>query len=382
MIKLIFILLTIAICNSPAASEEYSEYDRITQLDAALDHGGVDQLLAIAQRNRWNSPHMYSQWHVEHRITSDNSRKVADAARDFGRRLVDELDKYATSLQILPADNEMSQKVLTLLNLSDWCASTQGYGNIFLAQRCLDLAAVGIAHLTASLEYPASECEILAARLSPDWMSVATRAQILNSEVGATLFPANGSQEDLENIWGSGGFLLRESKAGIQRPQGDLPGQGYFVESELLKANMDFFEDDESVPDYVTLKNTWNSKRFERIVNGLELQNVLKAQALLKFRLEIGYFPERIHFTEEQLQKQQVEIAAYEKQGIKVSGKYEGLPPIKAAFWHAWENRVNRNPSDHNLDALAWRAYDEVKNGQFLDEDSRMAHLAIQKPMP
>lgn len=362
--------------TSFAHAEEPTELQCIHELDAALQQGGVSDLLASAQQHRWQAPRIPSKWNVEHRPAVAERREIDLAGRDFGRKLAVQLDTMASSMQSTPPGEELNRKAHLLCDLSDWCGSTPGYGNIFLAQRCLDLAAVGLARLTASLDTPLAECEKLAARMTPGWMSVAVRSRTLNDEAGTNLFAVGGTQAEMEKTWGSGGFLMREKRAGRSRPQGQEPGRG-FIETPEIKANSDFFEDDESRPDTLTLVRSWNSKRYERIVNGLELQNVNKALALLKFRSVVGRFPEKPTFTEEQEQQHEKAVAVAVKYGLKVSRMDEGQSPGKVAFAQAWEQCPD-NAQNHTLYASAWQAYSEVKRGQFLDQDTREERMLTQ----
>ena len=375
MNKFLASLTLLAYLCSFAHAKEPKEMDYIHRLDAALQKGGLSELLTVARQHQWQAPRMPSKWSVEHRPGTDELSKVDLAGREFGRKLAVQLDVVAPMLQDLAPGDQLKRQANLLCDLSDWCASTPGYGNLFLAQRCLGLAAVGLARLTASLDFPLAECEKLAARMSPAWMSVEARARTLNDEVGTNLFAISGTQAEMEKTWGSGGFLMREKRSGRFRPQGQEPGRG-FIETPTLKANLDFFERDEPSAEPLTLVHSWDAKRYERIVNGLELQNVNKALALLKFRSVVGRFPERPEFTEEQLRKHEQAVAEAAKYGIRVSRMDEGQPAGKAAFEQAWDQRPNKDAQSHTLYASAWQAYNEVKTGQFLDQDTRAERMA------
>lgn len=368
--------LTLLVCFcSFAYAKEPPEMDRLRDLDVALQKGGLSELLSFARQHQWQAPRMPSKWSVEHRPGKDEQAKVDLAGREFGRKLAVQLDAVAPALQDLPPGDELNRQALLLCDLSDWFASTPGYGNLFLAQRCLDLAAVGLARLTASLDFPLAGCEKLAARMSPPWMSVETRARTLNAEAGTNLFAVGGTQAEMNNTWSSGGFLMRQNKSGGSRLSDQKPGPG-FIESPTIIANLDLFEDyDKPSSDPLTLVHSWDSKRFERIVNGLELQNVNKALALLKFRSVIGQFPEKISYTEDQLRAREEMRALHEKLGVEANISNNDHVSGKAAFLYAWDQRKDKDPKDHNLDARAWQAYSEVKSGQFLDQDTRAERM-------
>lgn len=374
---IVSLFLFVLICSF-AHAEQPAELRRIHDLDVALQKGGLSNLVALAKEHKWQAPRMPSKWTVEHRPATADKREIDLAGREFGRKLAVQLDGVAPSFQDLPPGEELNRQAHLLCALADWCASTPGYGNLFLAQRCLDLAAVGLARLTAAQDFPLSECEKLASRLSPAWMSVEARARTLNDEAGTNLFAVGGTQAEMEKTWGSGGFLMREKRSGISRPQGKEPGRG-FIETPTLKANLDFFERDEPNAEPLTLVRSWGSKRYERIVNGLELQNVNKALALLKYRSVVGRFPEKPEITEAQLQQREKDIAEYAKKGIKIV-KFEDAysSPSEAAFAQAWDQRPDKNPQNHTLYASAWQAYNEVKSGQFWDQDTREERAAAQ----
>ncbi|MGI6496728.1 MAG: hypothetical protein ACOX5G_11730 [Kiritimatiellia bacterium] len=376
MNKLIVSIILLATLCSLAHAQEPTGMDRVRELDAALQKDGLSGLLVAAREHRWQAPRMPSRWSVGHRPGSDEQTRVDLAAREFGREMAVQLEAVATVLQELPPGDELHRQALLLCDLSDWCASTPGYGNLFLAQRCLDLAAVGLARLAASLDFPLAGCGKLAARMTPAWMGVEARALTLNDEAGTNLFAVDGTQADLEKTWGSGGFLMREKRSGRTRPEGQAPGRG-FVETPALKANLDFFERDEPGTEPLTLVNSWDARRYERIVNGLELQNVYNALALLAFRKVVGCFPEKIAYTNDQLKEREKMRSLHEKLGIKVNISSNNHVSGKDAFLYAWDQRKDKDPKDHNLDARAWQAYSEVKSGQFLDQDTRAVRMAL-----
>ena len=374
-------LLIVCLCPFVHADDPI-EIKRVQDISDALQRGGISGLCSFIKEHQAQTPCMPSHWRIEHRPSQAGPHLVDLAAREFGQKLAVQLDVVAPEMRDLPPGDELSRQAHLLCDLSEWCASTPGHGNLFLAQRCLDLAAVGLARLAASLDFPLAECEKLAARMSPTWMSVEARARTLNAEAGTNLFAVAGSQTDMEKTWGAGGFLMRERRSGTSRPQGQEQGWE-FIDTQAIKANLDFFEDDNrSNAEPLTLVHTWDSKRYERIVNGLELQNVNKALALLEFRSVVGRFPEKPEFTEEQLQHHEQATAEAAKYGIKVTRIDEGQPLGKAAFEQAWDQRPGGLSENHTLYATAWQAYDEVRTGQFLDMDTRAVRMqaAAQGP--
>ena len=116
----------------------------------------------------------------------------------------------------------------------------------------------------------------------------------------------------------------------------------------------------------------WNRRRYIRIANGLELQTIRKALALVEFRRVVGAFPEKVVWTPEELRKRDEEIAFYAKQGVIISKEEESpyYNPIREAFRKAWLMQPDLPISRYNDSSPASQAYDEVKRGCFLDQDT------------
>ena len=203
-------LMIVAVAHATETPKD--EMKRIETLSTALQTGGVTGLLATARGNGWPCPRIPSKWSMENRCPSNEWRKVLTEARDFGLSLAIALSDEAPEFQSLPAGDELNRRATRLCDLSEWCAATTGYGNILLAQRSLDLAAVGLTRLTANLNFPLGTCEKLATRMTPGWMSVASRAAVFNDEAGARLFSGSEPPEELERMLGTGRFWLKRSQ--------------------------------------------------------------------------------------------------------------------------------------------------------------------------
>ena len=143
--------LVLIVCICPLVrAEDPIEIQRVRSLSKTLESGGVYGLCSYIQEHQAPAPYMPSQWRVEHRPGSVEQQMIDLASREFGQQLAVQLATIAPEVQCLPPGDELCRRANMLCDLSDWCASTPGYGNLFLAQRCLDLAAVGMARLTAS----------------------------------------------------------------------------------------------------------------------------------------------------------------------------------------------------------------------------------------
>ncbi len=377
ILQILIVVLGVSIVN--AQSNTKDELKRIDAMNAALAGGGIPGLLEKANEQSWRVPQIPSQWHVEN-VSKAEQKPVDVAAREFGKRLAQSLDRAAPSMQQLPAGEPLYNETARLLGFSEWCAATDGYGNLFLAQRSLDLAAVGVARLVANLGFPIEKIDGLLPRMNPVWMSIETNQRVLNKDAGVVVFP-KAERNDMERVWGSGRILMRmKSNPEIQK---DLEGRGIaggLRRSKAIEDNLSFFDDVEiGQIKPVTLSNLWDYNWHTGIVVGLELQSIQKAEALAEFRKAIGSFPDKPVFTAQQLRDRERGAAEAAKAGLKVSNMEDSYSsPRAAAFAIAWKNYLEKQvedlgklpPSRYNLDSSAFQAYDEVQRGMFFDRDT------------
>lgn len=376
--KLIALCLIVA-AGAHAVEQSSDELNRIETLSRALQNGGVTGLLSIAQSNGWACPRMPSKWHVENRCKSDEWRKVLNEARGLGLAVAIALDGEAADFQTLPVGEKLNRRTSALCDLSEWCSATTGHGNILLAQRSLDIAAVGLARLIADLDWPLEASERLSFRMTPDWMSVKSRAAVFNDEAGASLFSGHEPPEELEKMFATGKYMLDVSR-GWKAPFGWRTAQpSRYADKQLFGNNLDFFEfteRDRSVP--YTVTEQWNFQAYRRIYLGMELQAVDKALALVGFRNVVGTFPEtpeEFHPTEEQKKSIMREAELNRNLGAKTSRRDQSpyYNPMQEAFKQAWRKQPNLPTARYNEYGNAFQAYDEVKRGCFLDYDTMNA---------
>lgn len=379
--KTIFQILIFALGINMAGAQSNPEsvLKRIAALSEALDDGGIAWLLAKARMQSWQAPPIPSPWHVEH-VSTPEQKSVDIAAREFGKKLAEHLDGMSPKLRQLPADTPLHEETARMLELSEWCAATDGYGNLFLAQRSLDLGAVGVARLAANPDFPVKNIDNFLARLNPVWMDIETNQRVLNKDAGATVFMVS-EREEMERTYGSGQRLLEEQRhPNLLAERQKTPQRWRLVETPAIKANLSFFagvEFNQVRP--ATLVNLWNRNCHLLIINGLELQSVRNAKALVEFRRAIGEFSEKPVFTAEQLRDRERGAAESAKAGLKIVNMEDTYAsPGAAAFALAWGNylektygsRGNAPANLHNLNAAAFQAYDEIKRGVFFDQDT------------
>ena len=320
-----------------------------TAMRAAAEQG-PDHFLTAARMNGWSAPTILSRWRAE-KLAAPARRSAAQAARDLGGTLARQLAEFAPKIHALPPGEELRRTAATLCGLAEWCATTEGYGNALLAQRALDLAAVGVARLAADETFPLEQILPLAARLRQPLADAAARRRILNTEADAELF-AVATQAGLEQTWAAGA-------------RDDAP--------ELLRAHRKFFTDERpGRGESVTLAVTWERKWHERIVDGLDLRSVALAVALVEFRRTLGKFPHPA-------------TAAASAPSAATAGPAAGLQLVTSerapstgqrAFQQAWQRSAAAASSGRTADGLrlpdaAWEAFDAVAQGAFIDQDTR-----------
>jgi hypothetical protein len=354
-------------------ASEVRNANPVEEMSASLKRGGVEGLMVTVREERWTAPCIPSKWFVDNRIGDTEKKRMAQAAREFGRQIAVELEKLAQEQQTLPVGETLYKRTCLLCDTGEWCAETVGYGNIFLARRFLDLAAVGLARLTASTNVPLADCEILAARMTPPWLGMAYRQQILNGEAGTNLFiNVEMTNEELDWQWAIGWTMQAMKEKRTQIKKVDPPNPD-FVDVNAFTNNLGFFTAYELPEAPVTHLRSWDFRQHRLIAMGLELQSVKKVLGLLAFRNVVGYYPEAFVRSEEERLQLEKDIREAAKWGAKIT-PMENSPsfdPLKEAFRRAWLNRhSNIEKDDYNKYVIAFQAYCEVNNGVFFDQDT------------
>lgn len=195
------VLAALFVCRTPACASD-GELERIAALTTVLERSGIPSLLTSVAEQRWRAPEIPSRWNLENRSPLERG-PIDRAARDLGKALALHLKDLAPRLQDTPADSSLNDLGHQLCDLAEWCGRTDGYGNVLLATRCIDLAAVAAARLTANLDFEAAKAETLINRLVEPWRAGDYRIRVLNREVGAEVFTSE-SQDEISRTWGIG----------------------------------------------------------------------------------------------------------------------------------------------------------------------------------
>jgi len=334
--------------------------------DAVVSTSAMHQLLTErgwrefsdqAQRDHWPTPWIPSRWHVE-RFATGEVRQAQLAARDLGKELTDQLTGLGAKLNAPMPTEELHRYTKQLLNLSEWCANAEGYGNLLLAQRSLDLACIPLTRHVADITVDPVAFKPFLSRLAPKWMSAEVRRRMLNTEVGTEMFrETNNPLEELGIVHISGTFLLSQKR----HPGWDENYRGDPELKEIMRrverrpeilANLEFFQDDK--PPSVTLQARWDAKYHERFVTGLELRSVKEVLALAEFRAIVGFYPTDnnphalVRSSEEAFKE------AWQPKVERISGM----------TFEQWSERLT-------LYVTAWHAYESAKRGGVLDFELR-----------
>lgn len=375
--------------------------DQLKDMTEALTVNSPAAFLSAIESNRWSPPLIHSKWYVD--MMADQSARHREVqARDFGKLMAERLDGWSNDLRNSKTSDEIAHLVKNLIDLSDWIATANGYGNLLLAFRCDDVASVGLGKLAIDLEFPFAVVHGLVARLQAPWQSALPRAQMLNDEAGSAYFDITGNdaatiQDLLVETWQDAQSNVRAQEIRQQSPRLIEPavGAAYFdgedpsinAMREALDSHpplpadqMAFFTDTPtaSYPErpWSTVR-LWDIKRHSFFVGGdLESPNLRKLNALLMFREHVGSFPERLALTDEQVASQEAEIADAAKRGIQIvpADKAYGSAR-KAAFSFAWRKVSVSEPA---IGRLACDAYEAVISSDFVDADAHEERLAAQ----
>ncbi|MCF8468799.1 MAG: hypothetical protein K9G33_15470 [Sneathiella sp.] len=337
------------------------ENDSISKLAASLKEEGIAEFLAGAGKEFSGAPRIDSRWHID-TVCQPSARTAALEARHFGKDAIDQIDKFAEDVRAYYPPTDSVRRCQILLDLADWIASETGYGNLFIAARCHDLAAVEIGRLIADAGLPLGTGQGLLERSNAAWYAPEVRAAVLNREAGAVLFRAHLAlitQQDLDAVWKLGVLCeLEEQNPQLKIARQGIPPKGLepwkdisasistsFKSHAEIERNAAFFRDDPYNAGN-TLSETWELKHHMRLVVGLRPRSFHDLAALAAFRKAVGYFPERA------------------PRGGHPFGS-EG----EAAFDEAW--RPHATPANHTTYVRAWATYSQIQNRQFLDTESR-----------
>lgn len=387
---------------SPSQTTFAERNDIIREMTQAATELSLADLSVTIGANRWSAPIICSKWNIDHEQRTQEERESAVALRAYGLVLARRLDEWANDMLVQTNVEATARDSANLLDLSDWLATSHGYGNLILASRCQDIAVVGLGRLVVDLAYPLGSVSSMVARLDAPWRLPDARSAVLNGDAGATLFAElpkdrDQAQRQREETW-QNGELLRLQK-GNPRAKAVFEGKNVSgfeavsqmiagrpakpVETPVVLENLDFFGDDalSRQPRPWTTVSLWDSKQHRLPALGMDSANHRYLKALPTFRQYVKEFPQRIVTTPEQEAAAKAEREAAEEDGIRiVSFEASYSTPGAAAFAKAWGPYATSGT--RTLDAAAWQAYSAITSGQFVDADTWERRMAAQTTAP
>lgn len=345
----------------------------IKDLSVAVESGGISNLIRFAQSNRMPPPSIPSKWHLETRVKTPDEQRLAEASRRFGFLLVEVLEREERVQRETPADDVLFKQTERLLDFSDWCLETPGWGNAVFVNRARTLCAVASMRLTVNTNFPIEKCERIVSRLSTDPLGPRARAEALNAEAGTNLFilAKVDSNEELDKACGAGWFLMTFKGKAV--PEGFFMPPNKSLNIPAAKVNLDFFANAPYSPNWESPRASWDYRLFPSFRGGFAWNILREAEGTLKFRKEVGYFPEKFVMSKEERDALEKEIRLYAKHGMTITPPEEdpSFDPWNEAFRRVWYESQDRRLSDCNGYAWAVKAYRSVISGEFSPLDIR-----------
>jgi hypothetical protein len=277
------------------------------------------------------------------------------AARDFGGALFLRIEDWATEMKTAkPAVAPVNQ----FMDMADWLMKSPGYGNFFMAKRCHEIAAYGIARTLVDTNCPLDSVTNQFPRFDAGWKTPAGRAKILNDDVGSRLFDVpsgdeKAQQQYLERVWNIGKtMVVKYSTPEMQAAFEGHPPKGMEDVSEMvrrwylgayetpfMREHVSFFKDDGKV----SAKN-WNANDHEALIVPYQEPQLPRLKCLAEFRAAIGSFP-----------------------GEYVPNEDPATSKQKAAFIQAWtDSRKQKGfPADPDVAVTAWEVYRDILSNAF-----------------
>lgn len=316
---------------------------------------GMNQFLGFMASNRYEIGTIHSTWYAMNMVTSWSDRQSITAARDFGGALFLRIEDWAAEAK---AAKPAAEPVKQFMDLTDWLMKSPGYGNFFMAKRCHEIAAYGIARALVDTNCPLDGVTNQFPRFNASWKTPAGRAKILNDDVGSRLFDVpsgdeKAQQQYLERVWNIGKtMVVKYSTPEMQAAFEGHPPKGMEDVSEMvrrwylgayetpfMREHVSFFKDDGKV----SAKN-WNANDHEALIVPYAEPQLPRLKCLAEFRAAIGHFP-----------------------GEYVPNEDPATSKQKAAFIQAWTDYRKQKglPEDTGVAVTAWEVYRDILSGAF-----------------
>ena len=344
-------------------------YEHIELFNQLLTNGGITNLMAMVTSKNLQMPCIPSKWHVDNMIDNPVEKEAALKIRSFGLQLAKELVSKAAEMREIESYDECFDLMLVLCDLSEWCAQTEGYGNVFIAREALDIAAVGLMKITCNTNFPIEKCVLFKDRVTNkhEWMNIESRGRIFDAELGTHVFAKCKTEKDLRFTLFGGATLHMQN----HKPELLLPGfEKHIVNDPIFEKHSSFFVVDQ-LPSNRTLAEIWDYNMNSELGGTFETLTVEKAASVLTFRSAVGFFPPPLP------QSPAEDLAAFEKmkdeyaqKGVSISRleNSPGYDPLEEAFKIAWKPYYNKNADNQYVPFNAVMAYRQMIKNHFKEQ--------------
>jgi len=344
-----------ALPNLSTAGNEQLTTTGMKALAKGLPSVSFERFCQSVQSNEFIMPVVRSPWYATNIVTSWSDQQPILAARDFGGALFLRIEDWAAETK---AAKPAAEPVKQFMDLADWLKKSPGYGNFFMAKRCHEIAAYGIARALADTNCPLDGVTNQFPRFNVSWKTPAGRAKILNDDVGSRLFEVppgdeKAQQQYLERVWNIGKtMVVKYSTPEMQAAFEGHPPKGMEDVSEMvrrwylgayetafMREHVSFFKDDGKV----SAKN-WNANDHEALIVPYTEPQLPRLKCLAEFRAAIGYFP-----------------------GEYVPNEDPATSKQKAAFIQAWTDYRKQKglADDTGVAVTAWEVCRDIMSGAF-----------------
>lgn len=348
----IFTMIVLPV-NGIAYSEKLGSQD-VRHMAEGVRNVSFQRLHGAIVSNELTMPVVRSPWATN--LPMEYSKEqMTIAARDFGGALFLRIEDWMAEIKTAkPAVEPIRQ----FLDLADWVMKAPGYGNFFIAKRCHEIAAYGIARALVDLNCPLEDVKSQFPRFEANWKTPAGRAQILNDDVGARLFEVptgdeKAQQQYLDRMWAVGKTMVEKYKTPEMQaafeghpPEGleavsEMVRHWYFgaYETPFMREHISFFKDDGK-----TSAKNWNANDHEALIVPYREPQLPRLKCLAEFRASVGSFP-----------------------GEYVPNEVPATSKQKAVFVKAWSDCRKQKglPEDPGVAVTAWEVYRDVMSGAF-----------------
>ncbi len=349
------ILLLLLLLATRDAVSEPLRADDLKGLTPEIPRVSMSHFSRFMASNRYDMVAIRSTWHADNMLpTHSDNRRIA-AARDFGGALFLRMEGWATEMR---GGTPTAESAKQFMDLADWLMKSPGYGNFFMARRCHEISADGIARALADTHCPLEVITNLFPRFEAWWKTPAGRAKILNDDVGSRLFDVpiedeKAQQQYLERVWNIGKtMVVKYSTPEMQAAFEGNPPKGMedvsimvrrwylgAYETPFMREHVSFFKDDGKVS-----ARNWNANDHEALIVPYQEPQLPRLRCLAAFRAAIGHFP-----------------GEFEPNEAPATSKQ------KAAFIQAWaaDRKQKSLPDDTGVAVTAWEVYRDVMSGAF-----------------